>query len=332
MKDIFSLFRSVHYSTGEMVRIRQILRPSGRMLVLPYDQFIEHDCRHLDAESDAGNPDYILKLAMDGGYNAVAIHYGLAKRFWSKYEGQVPLILKLNGKTGFPSQKDALSVHTSWVEDAVQLGAVAVGYTMYYGSPAERLDLPQLARVRHFCDQYGLPLIVWAYPRGEAVDAKGGKESSYALESAARMAVEMGASIIKSNLPKPAKPDFYDNQGVPEYYRSLEKELQSLKPEVQRDQRARRVVEAAQGVPVLFSGGEEIDEKELFANARACINAGCVGFIFGRNMWKRSYEKALELSKCFIEMLDAAEVDIASTRARSGGSRLVERLATEVTP
>lgn len=304
MQDIFRFFRNVSYSVGEMARIRQILRPSGRTLLLPYDQFIEHDCRHLDAESDAGNPDYIMKLAIDGHYNGVAIHYGLAKRFWSKYEGQVPLILKINGKTSFPSQKEALSVHTAWVEDAVRMGAIAIGYTMYYGSGAEREDLPQLARVRSLCDRYGLPLIIWAYPRGETVDAKGGKESSYALESAARMAVEMGASIIKSNMPKAASADFFDNDEIPDYYRRVERDLQSLDVAEQSYERAKRIVVAAQGIPILFSGGSEKSEEDFIAHSKACLKAGCFGFIFGRNMWKRSREKAISLTKLLSDLLD----------------------------
>ena len=85
------------------------------------------------------------------------------------------LILKINGKTSIPSQKSPLSVHTSFVEDGVRMGAVAIGYTMYYGSPRQDEDLPQLAKVRAECDRFGMPLVVWAYPRGEFVDAKGGK-------------------------------------------------------------------------------------------------------------------------------------------------------------
>ncbi|MBI2634631.1 fructose-bisphosphate aldolase [Candidatus Peregrinibacteria bacterium] len=298
-------FRKHYYAPGETARLRQIVRPSGTTLILPYDQFIEHDNRHMDPNPDAANPDYICKLAEEGGYNAVAIHYGLAKRYWTKLAGAVPLILKLNGKTGIPSQARALSVHTSFVEDAVRMGAVAVGYTMYYGSPREDEDLPQLARVRQECDRYGMPLVVWAYPRGEAIDAKGGKESSYAVESAVRMAVEMGASVIKANLPKTADKDFLTNKGVPDYYRKVEGELQYLSEEKQKWERAKRVVAAAQGMPVLFSGGSETEDDNFMENARACIDAGCFGFIFGRNMWKREHDVSLQMTRSFQEMLDA---------------------------
>ncbi|MBI2453331.1 fructose-bisphosphate aldolase [Candidatus Peregrinibacteria bacterium] len=288
-----------------MTRIRSMLRESGTSLMLPYDQFIEHDIRHLEAESDAGNPDYIMDLAVSGNYNAVAVHYGVAKRYWSKLEGKVPLLLKINGKTGIPSQKQALSVYTSSVEDAVRLGACAIGYTMYYGSPNETHDLPQLALVRKACDQYGMPLVVWAYPRGEAVDVKGGRDTSYILESAARMAMEMGASIIKSNLPKVAKPDFFENEGIPSYVKNIEKELQAISDiRQQKIERAKRVVQASQGIPVLFSGGSEISESDLILNSEVCVLGGCFGFIFGRNMWKRLKPDALRVTKLLQDMLD----------------------------
>src|SRR3989338_1647026 len=118
----FRFFQRAHFSNDELKNISQFVRPSGSTLILPYDQFIEHDCRHLEAESDAGNPDYIMQLGIAGGYNAVAIHYGLAKRFWHQYQGKIPLILKVNGKTSLPSDHLALSVHTSFVEDASALG------------------------------------------------------------------------------------------------------------------------------------------------------------------------------------------------------------------
>lgn len=304
MKQAMRFFEQNHYSVGELTRLRQIVRGSGTSLILPYDQFIEHDNRHIEPNPLAANPDYITQLAIDGGYNAVALHYGAAKRYWGKFKGGVPLILKLNGKTSIPDQSEPLSVHTSWVEDAVRLGAAAVGYTMYYGSPRQDEDLPQLAAVRAECDRYGMPLITWAYPRGEYVDAKGGKDCSYLVESAVRMAVEMGSTVIKANLPIAAPEDFVENSEVPKYYRGVEKELRSLDAKEQKWERAKRVVEAAQGVPVLFSGGSEIGDEDLIENAQACVDAGCFGFIFGRNMWKRDKSAALEMTEKFKEMLD----------------------------
>lgn len=288
-----------------MARVRQILRPSGTSLILPYDQFIEHDNRHADAKNGSDDPDFIMNLAEKGGYNAVAIHYGVAKRNWSKLNGAVPLIIKINGKTSFPSQANALSVHTSWVEDSVRMGAVGIGYTMYYGSPAQNDDLPQLAAVRAECDKYGMPLIVWAYPRGSAVDQKGGKEGTYAIQSAVRMAMEMGATIVKANLPEAMSEDDFNNEAIPELFKEQEREILKLKDKYeQKKARAALVVRAAQGIPVLFSGGSKISDEDLLQNAAACLHAGAFGFIFGRNMWKRGTTEALEITKKLQKSLD----------------------------
>jgi class I fructose-bisphosphate aldolase len=299
-------FEKAHFDRAELKNVKKFLRPNGTSMILPYDQFVEHDNRHMHPNPKSGNPEYIMEMAIKGGFNAVTVHYGVAKRFWTKYKKQMPLILKINGKTSIPSQSSPLSVHTSYVEDAYKMGAVGIGYTMYYGSPAQDRDLPQLAKVRQDCEEYGLPLIVWAYPRGEGIDKKGGAASSYALESAARMAMEMGATIIKSNMPTALSAIDLENENIPEYFRQVEKELLALPEYEQKLERTRRVVEAAQGVPVLFSGGSEKHDEEVVENAEICVKAGCFGFIYGRNMWKREMDNAVEMSKKLIDILDKA--------------------------
>lgn len=299
-------FEGAYFDSKELENVKKFLRPNGTSMILPYDQFVEHDNRHIYPNAKAGHPDYIMDMAVKGGFNAVAVHYGVAKRYWTKYKKQMPLILKVNGKTSIPSQASALSVHTSFVEDAAEMGAVGIGYTMYYGSPAQDIDLPQLARVRKECEKFGLPLIVWAYPRGEAIDKKGGASSNYSLESAARMAMEMGATIIKSNMPTALDPKDLDNEGIPAPFRSTEKDLLALPEYEQKLERTRRVVQATQGVPVLFSGGSEKHDDEVIENAEICVKAGCFGFIYGRNMWKREMDDAVQMSQKLHSILDKA--------------------------
>src|SRR5256712_5857495 len=103
--------------------------------------------------------------------------------------------MKLNGKTNIPDANEAVSPLAANVEDAVRLGADAVGYTLYVGSPRQDEDLVQLGGVRRDCDRFGMPLIIWAYPRGSAIDEKGGRDSFYAVDYGARMAMEMGAEV-----------------------------------------------------------------------------------------------------------------------------------------
>ena len=139
-------------STGKKARLYRILYQfglrNGTALFLPYDQGLEHGPRDFFANPAAGDPRYIARLALEGGFNGIAIQIGLAEKFYWDYAGEVPLILKLNGKTDIPPDGAALSPVHATVADAVRLGADAVGYTLYVGTPAAEADFAQYRRVR----------------------------------------------------------------------------------------------------------------------------------------------------------------------------------------
>src|SRR5689334_15188225 len=116
--------------TGKRARLHRILHRrglgNGTALFLPYDQGLEHGPRDFFADAAASDPRYILDLAVEGEFNGVVLQVGLAEKYYAEYADEVPLILKLNGKTDIPYDGEALSpVHAS-VEDAVRLGADAV--------------------------------------------------------------------------------------------------------------------------------------------------------------------------------------------------------------
>ena len=166
-------------SPGKRTRLRRLLFEfgpgHGTLLFLPIDQGIEHGPRDFFPNPASKDPEYQFHLAAEAGYSAIACQIGLATKYYPDYAGQVPLILKVNGKTDIPPSDDALSTTNASVEDAVRLGADAVGYTLYVGSPRQDADLHQLQGVREDCDRFGMPLIIWAYPRGAAIDKKGGQ-------------------------------------------------------------------------------------------------------------------------------------------------------------
>jgi class I fructose-bisphosphate aldolase len=173
---------------------------------------------------------------------------------------------------------------TSSVEDAVRLGADAVGYTLFVGSPSQDVDIAQCNEVRRECERYGMPLIIWAYPRGSAMKAKGGIESLYAVDYAARVACEIGCDIVKLNEPKwdPATAD-----KLPKPYNTLQfTDVEGL----------RKVVKSAGRTLVLVSGGSKMGDEDTINKAHAAMTAGCVGLIFGRNMWQRNWDQALTMS------------------------------------
>lgn len=200
--------------------------------------------------------------------------------------------LKLNGKTEIPTEPAPLSPLLASVEDAVRLGADAVGYTLYVGSPRQADDFVQFGAVRQEAERYGMPVIVWAYPRGEAIDAKGGRDSFYAIDYAARVALEVGADIVKVNFPKvnPAK----DKQ-APEPYNALE---------ISEEEAISHIVASAGKALVLFSGGEHVADDELLRKARLAMAAGATGLIFGRNIWQRPFAEAIAISRRLTDLLD----------------------------
>jgi class I fructose-bisphosphate aldolase len=203
----------------------------------------------------------------------------------------VPLVLKLNGKTEIPSDSQPISPCIASVEDAVRLGADAVGYTLYVGSPRQAEDFVQFRKVREDAERYGMPIIVWSYPRGEAIEAKGGKDSLYAIDYAARVACELGADIVKINVPK----------ANPEKDAKAPKPYNSMTPS--REEATRMVVESAGKAFVLFSGGEMEGDGSIVDKARLAMDSGATGLIFGRNVWQRPFDEALRLSQEMHAML-----------------------------
>ncbi len=273
---------------GKRVRLQRLFyghgMKNGTLLILPIDQGLEHGPIDFFGNPESADPDFQWRLAAEGGYNAVACHYGLARKYMDKYAGRVPLLLKLNGKSTIPSDDEPLSTLTGTVEDAVAMGADAVGYTLYVGSHRQDEDIQQMQMVREDCDKYNMPLIVWGYPRGAAMEAKGGRDSLYAVDYAARMALELGADIVKLNIPKRGKADAQQ----PKEYAGLEWTY---------EQGAERVIKSAGRVPVLVSGGSKLGDDDLIAKAKVSMEAGACGLIFGRNMWQRPFDQALAISE-----------------------------------
>lgn len=284
-----------HLGHGKRVRLQRLLYghgpKNGTLLVLPIDQGLEHGPIDFFANPAAMDPDFEFRLALEGNYSAIALHVGLAEKYFGPYAGKVPLILKINGKTNVPPDADALSPLTASVEDAVRLGADAVGYTIYVGSPAQYEDFTQFRVIKEACERYGMPLVVWAYPRGEHAKPRGGYDSLYNVEYAARVACELGADIVKVNYPK---CDEKARQGVPAPYDTMD---------LQFEEAIRRVVKAAGKTFVLMSGGAKLGDDHVLERAKLAMANGASGLIFGRNMWQRPWDQALSMSRRVFDLM-----------------------------
>ncbi|MBI2953822.1 MAG: fructose-bisphosphate aldolase [Chloroflexi bacterium] len=278
----------LNLSIGKKTRLYRLLYEygpaNGTLLLLPVDQGLEHGPRDFFANPDSINPEFQLRIAKAGGYSGIVFHVGLAQKYMKEFAGQVPLVLKINGKTDIPSDRHAFSGQTASVEEAVHLGADAIGYTLYVGSPSQDRDFIQFLHIRDEAERFGMPVIVWAYPRGEAIDARGGRDGLYATDYAARVACELGADIVKLNVPK-----FHEelNEQSPEPYSRLH---------YSEEEAVRKVVRSAGRTMVLFAGGERASDEEVMAKARMAMEAGATGLIFGRNMWQRHYSDAIRMT------------------------------------
>ena len=286
----------LHLNAGKKTRLRRLLYQAGpangTLLFLPYDHGIEHGPIDFLSNPESADPAYLFRLAIEGRFSGIVTHPAVAQRYYPEFAGKVPLIVKINGKTAIPPDDEAFSPLTGTVEDAVRLGADAIGYTLYTGSPSQDRDIPQLSEVRREAERLGMPLIVWSYPRGRAVEEKGGRESLYAVDYAARMALELGADVVKINLPKPHK----ESSKHPDQYAELEGE---------RFEMTRRVVASAQRCLVLFSGGSYKDDESFLRDVEMGMRAGAVGLIAGRNMWQRPRAEALPVIEKVHALLDS---------------------------
>jgi fructose-bisphosphate aldolase, class I len=133
-----------------------------------------------------------------------------------------------------------------------------------------------------------MPLIVWACPRGAAVEAKDGRDSVYAVDYAARTASELGADMIKVNFPQSAKQD-----SVPDAYRR----------DISPQEAITAVARSANRSLLLVSGGERAGDEAMLEKARHSMEAGATGFIFGRNVFQRGQSESLQLVERLKEIL-----------------------------
>lgn len=278
---------SLSLAHGKRVRLHRLLYNhgpgDGTLMVLPLDQGLEHGPADFFPNPKALDTDFVFRLALEGGYSAIALGIGLAEKYMECYCGKVPLILKLNGKTNIADDAEAVSTQTASVEDAVKLGADAIGFTLYVGSPKEEIGIRDFQKVRQDCERLGMPIVMWAYPRGRAIEAKGGKGTLYAQDYAARVAEELGADIVKLHEPQET------NDRCPEPYRHLKEDVPT---------RTRRVVRSAGKVMVLFSGGEKQDsDAAVLYKVKLYMDCGATGVMFGRNMWQWPFDRALALTR-----------------------------------
>jgi class I fructose-bisphosphate aldolase len=259
---------------------------TGKLVILPVDQGFEHGPARSFAPNPAGyDPRYHFQLAIEAGCNAYAAPLGFLEAAVSDFAGEIPLILKCNNHDSLLDEKDPISAITSGVEDALRLGCVAVGFTIYPGSSERNQMYEQLRELALEAKNAGLPVVVWSYPRGNGI-SKDGETSIDVVAYAAQIAAQLGADIIKVKLPS-AKVEQAAAQKVYQKYEiPISTQAERVQHVVQSAFDGRRIV--------IFSGGATAADDQVFNEARAIRDGGGFGSIIGRNSFQRSRQDAVK--------------------------------------
>jgi len=268
---------------------------TGRLLILPVDQGFEHGpARSFAANPPAYDPHYHFQLALDAGLSAYAAPLGMIEAGAATFAGQIPLILKLNSANSLARAKEAADqAVTASVDDALRLGASAIGLTIYPGSDAAYGMIEEAQALALEAKRKGLAVVIWSYPRGGAL-SKAGETAIDISAYAAHMAALLGAHIIKVKPPS----EHLELEAAKKVYESQRVDIGSLAA------RIRHVVQAAFNGRrlVVFSGGEAKDEAGLLAEVRAIRDGGGTGSIIGRNSFQRPREEALRLLDTIVDI------------------------------
>jgi len=264
------------------------LAGTGKMVILPVDQGFEHGpARSFAVNPEGYDPHYHYQLAIDAGCNAYAAPLGSLQAGADTFAGRVPTILKYNSSNSLASGNgDANQAITTSIQDALELGCTAVGFTIYPGSDNQFDMMEEVRDMIREAKDYGLPSVVWSYARGEGI-SKQGETAMDVIAYAAHMACLLGAHIVKVKLPSDhleqgeAKKVFEEN-GI-----DISTQEARVKEVVRSCFDGRRMV--------VFSGGGKKGENAVFDDATAIQAGGGNGSIIGRNSFQREKSDALEM-------------------------------------
>ena len=263
------------------------LAGTGKLVILPVDQGFEHGPARSFAVNPAGyDPDYHFRLAIEAGCNAYAAPLGFIEAAAARHAGEIPLILKANNNDSLRSTKDPSSAVTASVSDALRLGCVAIGFTIYPGSASAQDMYMELREIAEEAKSVGLAVVVWSYPRGTSL-SKEGETAIDVAAYAAHIAAQLGAHILKVKLPT----DHIEQAEAKKVYDKSQTPIGTLAD------RVRHVVQSAfNGHRILiFSGGPaKSDDNAVFDEARAIRDGGGFGSIIGRNSFQRPHDHAVE--------------------------------------
>lgn len=284
---------------------------SGYVSILPVDQGIEHTA----GASFAPNPIYfdpenIVKLAIEGGCNGVASTLGVLGAVARKYAHKIPFILKINHNEllTYPNKYDQILFAS--VDQAFDMGAIAVGATIYYGSPESNRQIQEITEAFRYAHSLGMVTILWAYLRNPAFKAD--KDYHVAADltgQANHLAVTIEADIVKQKQPE-------NNGGFTalKFAKTHPKVYDELTSEHPIDLTRYQVLNCYNGRAGLINSGGASGQNDLAQAVRTAVinkRAGGMGLISGRKAFQKPMKDGVELLNAIQDVYLSKEVTIA---------------------
>jgi class I fructose-bisphosphate aldolase len=289
---------------------------TGYLSILPVDQGIEHSA----GASFARNPDYfdsenIVRLALEGGCNAVATTFGVLGTVARKYAHKIPFLVKINHNEllTYPNKFDQVLFGT--VKQAAELGAAAVGATIYFGSEQSTRQIVEISQAFALAHEVGMATVLWCYLRNN--EFKNDKDYHVSAEltgQANHLGVTIQADIIKQKLPENNSGFKAMNMGGSSYGKLDERMYSDLCSDHPIDLCRYQVANCYMGrAGLINSGGAsgKNDFAEVVTTAVINKRAGGMGLISGRKAFQRPMKQGVELLNAVQDVYLSREVTVA---------------------
>ncbi|GJQ20690.1 MAG: fructose-bisphosphate aldolase [Bacteroidia bacterium] len=288
------------------------LAGTGYLSILPVDQGIEHSAGASFAPNPAYfDPENIVKLAVEGGCNAVASTLGVLGSVARKYAHKIPFILKFNHNEflSYPNTYDQ-SMFAS-VKQAFDMGAVAVGATVYFGSPESRRQIWEVSQAFQQAHELGMATILWCYTRNSAFKTK---EKDYHVSAdltgqANHLGVTIEADIIKQKLPE-------NNGGYTalNFGKTHKKVYEQLTSDHPIDLTRYQVANCYMGRAGLINSGGPAGANDIAEAVRTAVinkRAGGTGLISGRKAFQRPLKEGVQILNAIQDVYLSSDVTVA---------------------
>jgi class I fructose-bisphosphate aldolase len=289
---------------------------TGYLSILPVDQGIEHSAGASFAKNpDYFDPDNIVRLALEGGCNAVASTFGVLGAVARRYAHRIPFLVKINHNEllTYPNKADQILFGT--VKEAADMGAAAVGATIYFGSDGAARQIIEVSHAFALAHELGLATVLWCYLRNSAFK----KDKDYHLSAdlsgqANHLGVTIQADIIKQKLPENNGGYKALNMGESSYGKIDDRVYTELTSDHPIDLCRYQVASCYMGRSGLInSGGASGKDDMREAVATAVINkrAGGTGLISGRKAFQRPMKEGIALLNAIQDVYLAKEIGVA---------------------